>query len=46
MADVYLNLDQLAESEKYIDEVEPYMRKNADGVGHLLLSIPSASDWL
>lgn len=32
MADVYLNLDQLAESEKYLDEVEPYMRKNADGV--------------
>ena len=32
MADVYLNLDQLAESEKYLDEVEPYMRKNADDV--------------
>ncbi len=32
LADVYLNLDQLAESEKYLDEVEPYMRKNADGV--------------
>ena len=32
MADVYLNLDQLAESEKYLNEVEPYMRKNADGV--------------
>ena len=32
MADVYLNLGQVALSEKYLDEVEPYMQKNADDV--------------
>lgn len=30
LADVYLNLNQLDLSEKYLDEAENYMRKNAD----------------
>ena len=30
LADVYLNLGNVAESEKCLDEVEPYMRRNSD----------------
>lgn len=30
LADVYLNLGNVGESEKCLDEVEPYMRKNGD----------------
>lgn len=30
LADVYLNLGNVAESEKCLDEVEPFMRKNGD----------------
>lgn len=30
LADVYLNLGNVAESEKYLDEVEPYMRDKGD----------------
>lgn len=30
LSDVYLNLGKVAESEKYLNQVEPYMRKNAD----------------
>lgn len=30
LADVYLNLGKVTESEKCLDEVEPYMRKNGD----------------
>ena len=32
LADVYLNLGKMADSEKCLDEVEPYMRKNGDAV--------------
>ncbi len=32
MADVYLNLGQVVLSERYLDEVEPYMLRNADAV--------------
>ena len=30
LSDVYLNLGNIEKSEKYLDEVEPYMRKNGD----------------
>ena len=30
LSDVYLNLGNVSESEKYLDQAEPYMRKNAD----------------
>lgn len=32
MADVYLNLDSIRLSEKYLDEVEPFMTRNGDVV--------------
>ena len=42
LADVYLNLDKVALSEKYLDEIEPWFAENGNEVS--IMSILSVSD--